>query len=208
MTSFPAAWLLDLDNTLYSARTGFFQRVDLKITEYMEAVVGIPPPEVADLRRRYRSEYGVTLVGLMKEYSVDPEDYLPYVHDVEIEDLVQPDGDLLRVLKNLRGSKFIFTNGSLSHAVRVLDRLGVGSEISGIFDIAFMDYLPKPDPHGYRKVLERLGLRAGECIMADDSLVNLETAKTLGMRTVLVGSGQKPGHLYAPTALTLQDLEL
>jgi cytochrome P450/FMN phosphatase YigB (HAD superfamily) len=46
----------------------------------------------------------------------------------------------------------------------------------------------KPDPELYRRTLTRLGVRAEETLVLDDSPANLEAASRLGMRTVLVGT--------------------
>lgn len=42
----------------------------------------------------------------------------------------------------------------------------------------------KPDPEIYRRTLERLGVRAEECLFIDDLEDNRATAEALGMRTV------------------------
>ncbi|MEC5206035.1 FMN phosphatase YigB (HAD superfamily) [Vogesella perlucida] len=52
---------------------------------------------------------------------------------------------------------------------------------------------PKPRLAAYRSVLRQAGLAAGDCIMVEDSVQNLRTAKRLGMRTVwLSRSYRKP----------------
>ena len=55
----------------------------------MHEVVGIPLDEVDTLRRRYWQDYGVTMQGLMRHHHVDPEDYLHYVHDVDVASRLQ-----------------------------------------------------------------------------------------------------------------------
>lgn len=175
-----------MDNTLYPAGCGLFERVDARIDEYLRTRVGIPECQVPALRRRYRDAYGVTLAGLMAEHGTDPEDYLPFVHDVGVEELLAPDPELRRALAGLPGRKVAFTNGSRAHAGAVLARLGVAGVIEAVFDIAFMGYVPKPRPQGYRRLLAALGAAADECWMVDDVVANLDTARDLGMGTVLV----------------------
>ncbi len=189
-------WILDLDNTLYPADSGLFAEVDQRIRRFMEERLGIPPARITELRMRYREAYGVTLGGLMAHHGVDPGDYLSYVHDVPLERYLGKDPELDRVLRRLRGPKVVFTNGSSDHAWRVLRLLGVAGRIQGVYDIAFMDYVPKPRPHGYRKLLKALGAFPGSCWMVDDLPENLETARTLGLRTVLVGPRPVPPHLH------------
>lgn len=199
-------WLLDLDNTLYPASSGLFHLVNEKISEYMAVRLNLPVADIPGLRRQYWQAYGLTLCGLMVHHGVDPEDYLTYVHDVPLERFLSPDAALAAALGDLPGEKFIFTNGSVGHARAVLRRLGVEGLISRIFDIAFMDYVPKPKPHGYRKLLEALAADPAETWMVDDVRENLDSARGLGMTTVLVGETGDEGHLHVRSVLELPDL--
>lgn len=184
--------LFDLDNTLYSPERELFSLIDVRINRYMVEVVGIPTTEVDGLRRRYWAEYGVTLQGLIRHYQVDPEDYLDYVHDVDVSSRLDPDVELRQVLAQLPQRKAVFTNGSTGHADRVLARLGLRDQFEEIFDIRVANYMPKPFAAPYHKVLEQLGLQGKDCTMVEDTLDNLKTAKELGMKTVQVGNGPQP----------------
>jgi len=181
------AILFDLDNTLYSPERELFSLIDVRINRYMEEVAGIPSAAVDGLRRHYWTEYGVTLGGLIRHHGVDPEDYLEYVHDVDVETRIAPDTGLRSTLQGLPQRKVVFTNGSRGHAERVLTALGVADQFEELFDIRIAAYRPKPYPEPYHKVVTSLGLPASRCIMVEDSPENLRTAKALGMRTVLVG---------------------
>jgi putative hydrolase of the HAD superfamily len=46
--------------------------------------------------------------------------------------------------------------------------------------------LRKPEPRIYELVLERLGVRAAECVFLDDLGINLKPARALGMTTIKV----------------------
>ncbi len=179
--------LFDLDNTLYSAGQEVFCLIDRRINRYMVEVVGILPDEVDDLRRSYWKRYGVTMQGLMRHHGVDPEDYLSYVHDIDVGGILRPDPELSRALQSLPLRRAVFTNSSLDHSERVLNALGLDGVFEENFDIRVAGYLPKPCPEPYHAVLGRLGTSASRCIMVDDSPDNLRTAKDLGMGTILVG---------------------
>ncbi|PLX85467.1 MAG: pyrimidine 5'-nucleotidase [Desulfuromonas sp.] len=191
------AILFDLDNTLYAPERQLFSLIDVRINRYMEDVAGIPGAEVDGLRRRYWAEYGVTLQGLMRHHGVDPEDYLAYVHDVDVNARLHPDPALRHALRPLPGRKAVFTNGTRDHAERVLRALELEDLFDAIFDIRVASYLPKPDPAPYRKVLQSLDVAAERCLMVEDSAANLKTAKALGMGTVLVGGGKKEAFVDA-----------
>jgi putative hydrolase of the HAD superfamily len=180
--------LFDLDNTLYPAERELFSLIDKRINHYMHKVVGIPAEQVDSLRRRYWRDYGVTMQGLMRHHQVDPEDYLHYVHDVDVRSRLQPDPQLRRTLAALPQRRMIFTNSSLDHTERVLDALGVRDMFERVFDIRVAGYLPKPYAEPYREILAQLGRPGAACIMVEDNVDNLQPAKKLGMTTVLVGN--------------------
>lgn len=186
------AVLFDLDNTLYPPERELFSLIDVRINRYMTDVVGIGHGEVDGLRRRYWKEYGATLQGLMRHYGIDPEDYLEYVHDVDVSSRLTRDHGLRQALGGIPWRRVVFTNGSDGHARRVLASLGLHDLFEEIFDIRVASYMPKPSPAPYLKVVERLGVDAGRCVMVEDSTENLRTAKELGMGTVLVGPGACP----------------
>lgn len=180
------AVLFDLDNTLYPACCDLFSLIDVRINRYMEDVVGIGAAEVDALRRRYWHEYGATLLGLIRHHGVDPEDYLDYVHAVDVGSRLTPDEGLRHALKESGIPSYVFTNGSRCHADRVLTALGIEDLFVDVFDIRIARYLPKPNPDPYQQVLEQLAVDGRDCVMVEDQLQNLRTAKKFGMTTVLV----------------------
>lgn len=184
--------LFDLDNTLYPPERELFALIDVRINRFMREQVGIPADRVDGLRRDYWQAYGVTLQGLIRHHGVDPEDYLHYVHDVDVAARLAPDPALRAMLAALPQRKAVFTNGSTCHADRVLAALGVADQFEAVFDIRIADYLPKPRPEPYQAVLAALGAAPERCMMIEDSRDNLRTAKALGMTTVLVGDGATP----------------
>lgn len=198
--------LFDLDNTLYPPQRELFSLIDVRINRYMCEVVGIPSHDVDDLRRSYWERYGVTLQGLIRHYGIDPEDYLTYVHDVDIPSRLTADTQLRDVLSSLTQRRMVFTNGSLCHADRVLAALGIEDLFETVFDIRIAAYQPKPFPEPYLAVLDQLGASAAHCVMVEDTRENLRTAKNLGMKTILVGDGETPDfvdlHIPAVTQIS------
>jgi putative hydrolase of the HAD superfamily len=180
----------DLDGTLYpDVSGGVWESIRGRIEGYMLERVGISQAKVKSLRQAYLEQYGSTLRGLSVDYQIDPDDYLVYVHDVPIEEMIRPNGKLGDLLSRLRQRKWIFTNASLEHARRVLAALGVAAHFDGIVDIKAMGYRSKPEPASYTLALEKAGQDgAFASLFVDDQTNNLEPAKRLGAGTVLVGS--------------------
>lgn len=190
------AVLFDLDNTLYPEERNLFSLIDVRINRYMEEVMAIDPADVDDLRRRYWHDYGATLQGLVRHHAIDPEDYLDYVHAVDVASRLSLDPELRHTLKTLGLPSYVFTNGSRCHVDRVVNALGLDGLFTDIFDIRIANYQPKPNPDPYRQVLRKLALSGDQCIMVEDQLQNLQTAKQFGMKTVLVGMEQPVTQKY------------
>ncbi|PLX98228.1 MAG: pyrimidine 5'-nucleotidase [Desulfuromonas sp.] len=180
------AILFDLDNTLYHPERELFSLIDVRINRYMSDIVGIAPADVDGLRRRYWADYGVTLQGLIRHHGVDAEDYLDYVHDVNVHERILPDPELCDRLAAIESPCYVFTNGSRAHAERVLACLGIAEQFEEIFDIRIAAYQPKPFPDSYREVMRKVGCKPDRSVMVEDSIENLLTAREMGMKTVLV----------------------
>lgn len=182
--------LFDVDNTLYPRECGLFPLIEDKIKEYLRLKLGLTQGEATALRRRYLLEYGFTLIGLMNHHRIDPQDYLDFVHEVDLEGVIGEDEVLVHILARIPLAKIIFTNGTQRHARRVLQSLGIEPFFPYIFDIAFVNYIPKPHPSSFKKVLGYMGVAGRECIMVDDHPPTLMTARELGMTTIHVGKGR------------------
>jgi putative hydrolase of the HAD superfamily len=205
--------LFDLDNTLYPRACGLFHLIEERIKEYLRVRLNLTYDEAAALRRQYLHAYGFTLVGLMKHNRVDPDDYLPFVHEVDVEGVLAEDRGLARMMSCIPLEKVIVTNGTERHAQRVIRSLGVESFFSHIFDIAFMRYCPKPHLSTFYRVLNHLGVTAKECLMLDDHVPTLTTARALGMTTVYVGNAEQAEAHYQIAEIKglekiLRDLQL
>jgi len=182
------AWLFDLDNTLYPARSNLFAQVDLRINAFVRSFYGIDQEEARAVQRRLYQEHGSTLRGLMVVHGLVPDEYLDFVHDIDYAPILA-DAALDAALGRLKGRKIVFTAGSTRHAGAVLERLGIGHHFEAVHDIAAAAYLPKPDPRAYRGALARFGLEPQTTAMVEDIVRNLAPAHDLGMTTVWV-----PGH--------------
>ena len=177
--------VFDLDETLYPPRTGLFYEVGRRIHLYLEGM-GFPSPEVPQVRRRYYEQYGTTLRGLQVHHDVDTDDYLRFVHDVDISRYLQPDPALDAALDTLEQEKVVFTNATAEYAWRVLQVLGIARHFSRILDIYALQFYCKPSPEAYRILLDALPANGPECLLIEDNLRNLRVGKAAGMRTLLV----------------------
>ena len=179
-------WLFDLDNTLYPVEAAFMGLIEKKMTAYVAREFGLAHDEAFALQKRYLREHGTTLAGLMANHGIDPQAYLDEVHDVSLDSLT-PDPALRHALARLPGRRLVFTNGDAPHAARVLDKLNLADRFEATFHIASADYLPKPNPKTFDKIVADHGLDPRATAFFEDSEKNLAPAAALGMTTVLVG---------------------
>jgi len=179
--------LFDLDETLYSPDAGIWQAIKLRIEDYMVNRLGIPQNEVDDLRQKYYEAYGTSLRGLEKDYNVLASDYLGYVHNIPIEDFLQPDQRLREILKQIPIRKVIFTNANVPHAERVLNALGIADQFSMIIDIVKSTPSSKPFPEAFIRAMNLIGdPDPSNFLLVDDAEMNVRTAIQLGMHAILV----------------------
>lgn len=183
-------WVFDLDNTLYPARCNLFAAIDQRMTAFIMRLAGLPHDAARRLQKDYYLRYGTTLRGLMLEHDLAPEEFLAYVHDIDVS-AVDPNPRLGRALDRLDGRKIVFTNGSCAHAERVLDRIGIRDRFTGIFDICAAAYVPKPRPEPYAGLLKAHAIDPAQAVMVEDIVRNLEPAAALGMTTVWVSGGDE-----------------
>ncbi|MFZ0267639.1 pyrimidine 5'-nucleotidase [Caulobacter sp.] len=187
-------WLFDLDNTLYPAECEYMALIEGKMTDFVTRFTGLPRDEAKALQKRYYTEHGTTLAGLMMHHGMEPKAFLDEVHDVSMDRLT-PDVALRQAILSLPGRRLVFTNGSTGHAERVLDRLGLADLFEDTFAIETADYLPKPAMATFEKMTRRHDVTSTVTAFFEDSEKNLAPAALLGMTTVLVGA-----HAAASTA--------
>ena len=186
-------WIFDLDNCLYPANTRLFDLIDQRMTAYIERLLDVDAAEARRVQKMHFHGSGTTLAGLMKDHDVDPRHFMTDVHDIPL-DRVARDDRLVTALTRLPGRKFIHTNGDADYAWKVLDRLGIAAEIDHLHDIFAADLTPKPEAHGYRKLLDQFEIEPTKALMAEDMVRNLAPAKALGMTTVWVDNGSERGN--------------
>ena len=175
-------WIFDLDNTLYSGQTEVFSEVDKKMSAFISKKMNVDLIKAKEIQKKYFYEYGTTLSGLMKQDSIDPHEFLEFVHDIDISWLPK-DLKLKDELIKIKEKKFIFTNGSHAHVENVTKQLGIDGLFDGAFDIVDANFVPKPHIDPYKKIIDKFKIEPKKSILIEDIAHNLEQAKNLGMKT-------------------------
>jgi putative hydrolase of the HAD superfamily len=185
-------WIFDLDNCLYPANCRLFELIDQRMGVYIQRLLGVDAEEARRVQKMHFHGSGTTLAGLMKDHDVDPHHFMGEVHDIPL-DRVARDDRLIGALSALPGRKFIHTNGNAEYAWKVLGRLGIAAVVDHLHDIFAADLTPKPELHGYRKLLDQFRIDPTRAVMVEDMVRNLAPAKQLGMTTVWVDNGSERG---------------
>ena len=195
-------WIFDLDNTLYPSSCRLFDQIHARMSRFIAERLDLSPDAALALQKTYFREHGTTLRGLMTVNRIDPNDFLSYVHEIDLA-CVPPDPVLVEALAILPGRKIVHTNGSERHAERLLDHLGIASSFCGVFDIAAAGFEPKPALAGYQELQRRHEVTPATALMIEDMAKNLVPAAALGMTTAWVrnrvdwaAAGSKGDHIH------------
>jgi len=178
-------WIFDLDNTLYPASSRLFDQVDRRITEYIMQALDLEWDDAHKKQKLFFREYGTSLSGMMEVHNIPANEYLEYVHNIDLSPLA-PSPALNQALEQLPGRKVIFTNGSTAHAKNVTEKLGITHHFDATFDIVDCEFTPKPDLIVYEKMLSTLSINPKSAVMIEDMARNLVPAAALGIATVWV----------------------
>lgn len=189
----PAVWIFDLDDTLHHATPHIFPLINRSMTAYLMRHLQLDEASANQLRVDYWHRYGATLSGMMQHHGTDPHHFLRETHAVhELAPHARRVAGLHQLLRRLPGRKFIFTNGPQHYARALLKSLRLHAFFDGIIAIEAMAFRPKPQVHGYQRLLRRHRLTAARCIMVDDAHDNIVTARRLGMRGVWLAPRHRP----------------
>ena len=185
-------WLFDLDNTLHDAGQHIFPQIGRSMMAYICRYLDVDEAEATRLRQMYWSRYGATLLGLVRHHGVDPHHFLHHTHQFpDLAAIVVAERRLAAMLRRLPGRKIVFSNAPLAYIESVLAITGIRRCFDAVYSVERLRFQPKPAVTGFRHLLCKERLQAASCIMVEDTLVNLKTAKRLGMKTVWVSAGMR-----------------
>ena len=182
--------LLDLDGVCYGKHNNYslekvFGQVSQRMTMFISERLKIDMEEAKKLQTDYFYKYNTSLNGLMIHHDIPPEEFLKFVHTIDLS-FMKEDKIMRNELEKLDMEKFIFTNGSAEHAKNILTHLGV-YDLFGrdkIFDIKDAGYVPKPEAKTFDLMVKKFGLNPKETIYIEDIAKNLSIGYERGCATV------------------------
>jgi|TARA_B100001540_G_scaffold195280_1_gene172032 putative hydrolase of the HAD superfamily len=182
--------LLDLDGVCYGSHNGYplekvFGMVSKRMTKFIQEKLDLDEKKAKELQTNYFYKYNTSLNGLMLHHNVVGEEFLRYVHDIDIS-FMKEDKMMRNELEQLDMEKFIFTNGSAEHAKNILTHLGI-YDLFGrekVFDIQDAKYVPKPEAKTFDLMVKKFGINPTETIYIEDIAKNLSIGHARGCTTV------------------------
>ena len=193
--------LLDLDGVCYGSHNGYplekvFGMVSKRMTKFIQDKLNLNEKKAKELQTNYFYKYNTSLNGLMLHHNVVGEEFLKYVHDIDIS-FMKEDKVFRNALKKLDMEKFIFTNGSAEHAKNILTHLGI-YDLFGrdkVFDIQDAEYVPKPEAKTFDLMVKKFGIDPKETIYIEDIAKNLSIGYERGCTTVWLINEERFGKM-------------
>jgi len=205
-------YIFDLDDTLHNASAHIFPVMNRAMTQYIMAELNMDEAAAHALRQHYWQVYGATLKGLIRHHGVNAHHFLKETHALtNLPSMVIQVKRMRHLLRQLKGRKCVFTNAPREYAIRVLQLLGIDDCFELVFSVESTRFHAKPSVRGFQMLLNTLNVNARDCVMLEDSLPALMTAKRLGMRTIWVSRTlNKPNFVNyrINSVLALTDLRL
>ncbi len=193
--------LLDLDGVCYGKHNNYslekvFGQVSRRMTQFISEKLKIDINSAKKLQTSYFYKYNTSLNGLMIHHDIPPQEFLKYVHNIDLS-FMKEDKIMRDELQKLDMEKFIFTNGSAEHAENILSHLGI-YDLFGrdkVFDIQDAKYIPKPEAKTFDLMLKKFGINPQETIYIEDIAKNLSIGHERGCTTVWLINDEKFGKL-------------
>ena len=187
----PKAIFFDCDDTLYFDGWVTANRLTAKIDEWCVGH-GLKPGQAYQLYKQYGTALkGLLAEGYMEETEDEIDSFLEQVHDIGVKELLVRDDKLREMILNMAPDipKYIFTSSVAHHASRCLQALGIDDLfVEPIIDCKMCNFESKHTLHSFQVAMKIAGIRnPEECLFLDDNLTNIQAARQVGWRSVLVG---------------------
>lgn len=192
----------DCDDCVYQNDWATANKITRNIASYVQSL-GVTPEKSYELYKTH----GTCLKGLLAEGLLDHtgvDEFLHAVHTIDYDDIL-PDPALRSMVTSLHPhlKRYVFTASTREHAQRCLEKLDIHDCFVDIIDTRICQLETKHSPQAFFAAMRHAGISdalaqyageslplnvcKGECLLIDDSVKNIITAKSLGWQTVLVG---------------------
>ena len=128
------------------------------------------------------------------------------VHDIPLDRLARDDRLVAGARRGCRAASSSTPTAMPIMPGRCSSALGIAAEVDHLHDIFAADLTPKPELHGYRKLLDQFGIDPTQALSWSRTWsATSRPAKQLGMTTVWVDNGSERGsHGYDEAIVDLR----
>ncbi len=178
-------WVFDLDDTLYPRSVDLHGQMRERVVTFIAGRMKIDRAAAQAVHVDYYERFGSTLQGMVQLHGIAPNDFLDFVHQIDLSVLVHNE-DLIDALRALPGRRIIFTNAPRGHATAALEVMGMAELFDAIASIEDSNFIGKPNLSAFSGFFEAHGVNPMQAAMFEDRPGNLVVPHELGMKTVLV----------------------
>lgn len=187
--------IFDLDHTLYPLSFKADKGYDERCREFLEKYPHIKCMTAAEFQKMWREKYGYNAEVVKKDTGISINEFMKHVSRIDMSSL-QPNPKLNQLLESLKAKKYIFTDNMDEHVQDTFQALQISTKyFDGIFTSAHSGFIFKPDIKAFEIMLGKYNLNPKECVMVEDNLYNLKTAKELGIQTIWI-TNQEEKHPF------------
>ena len=186
--------IFDCDGVLYDNLEAVFGQVSKRMTEFISNKLNINKISAKKLQTDYFYKYNTSLNGLMIHNSIKPDEFLKYVHDIDLS-FLEKDRKLRFELEQIDVKKFVFTNGSAEHVCNITNALGITDLFEGVHDIVDSKYFPKPEAKAFDLMAEKFNIYPKESLYIEDIAKNLSIGKKRGAITCWLENTEQFGKI-------------
>ncbi|RZN31957.1 pyrimidine 5'-nucleotidase [Bradyrhizobium sp. Leo121] len=178
-------WIFDLDDTLYARSIGLHEQLRRRVVAFIADHMKIHLAAAEAMHLDYYERFGSTLQGMVELHGVAPDEFLDFVHDIDLSAL-SPNLRLIASITALPGKRVVFTNASRGHALAALAAIGLSDVFDVVASIEDSGYVGKPHRSAFENLFVRHGIDPTASAMFEDRAGNLVAPRELGMKTALV----------------------
>lgn len=190
--------VFDLDGTLYKFKESqdgsmlsskFYSDVKKNILKFISQRLELSKENAELEYERVKKAYNEhASIGFEKEHGIDRLEYFEKCWNLDPKDYITASAELGRVFESLDGRKAaVLTGAPRVWAEKALKHLQVYKFVKGAVFTGEPD-VRKPSLEAFRQVLDFFKTRPEQaCSIGDQEGTDIEPAKRLGMKTVIVG---------------------
>ena len=187
----PAVILFDCDDCLYFDGWQLAAKLTTKIEEWCTTKKNLPPGEAYQLYKKHGTALkGLLAEGIMENVEEEIDAYLRDVHEIPVAEHLSIDNELREMILKIDPSipKYIFTASVRHHAERCLKALGIEDLFVDIIDVKSCNLATKHSREAFGAALKIANVEDPETVLfLDDSIKNIKVARSMGIRSFLVG---------------------